>query len=305
MSFTAQDVVKLREKTGAGMMECKNALKDSNGDIEKATELLRQKGLSVAAKKSDKSATEGIVASAISADKKSGVIIEINTQTDFVAKNDLFIEMSKKVSEIVLKNKPKNLDDLQNVQIEGTTVSEFVKNHIAKIGENIKIRRFNIFDLSSENGVIGSYIHPVGNKIGVLVKIKSNNNSAELEALAKDIAMHIAASQPQPEYIDRTQIPAEIIENEKRIELGKEDLAKKPKEIAEKIVQGRLDKILAQRCLVDQPFIKDPSFTVDSLIKEKNKQLNLEIKIAEFIRFNVGESTDKTETKEEKSTVGV
>lgn len=308
MTFTAQDVANLRQKTGAGMMECKNALKEASGNAEKAAEILRQKGIVAAAKKAEKTVLEGIVTSKISNDKKSGVIVELNTQTDFVAKNELFIELSKIILDVVLANKPKNNDELLKAKHNGTSVSDLIASRIATIGENIQLRRFELYDLNNSNGVIGSYIHPVGNKIGVLVKLTVTTNvvtcAVELEDLAKNIAMHIAASQPQAEYIDRTAIPKEVTENERRIEMGKEDLAKKPKEIAEKIVQGRLDKILAQRCLLDQPFIKDQTITIDKLIKDKSKQLNIELSVSQFIRYNVGESLEKS-SEDKKTTVSV
>lgn len=298
MTFSAKDVADLRQKTGAGMMECKKALTEAGGSIEKAAELLRQKGIVAAAKKADKIAMEGIVASKISDDKKSGVIVELNTQTDFVAKNERFIELSKKILDSAVKNKTKSAEELLNVKIDGTPISDLIKAEIATIGENIQLRRVDLYTL--DKGVIGSYIHPVGNKIGVLVKLSSSTdgNSAELEDLARNIAMHVAASQPQPEYIDKSAISPETIENEKRIELGKEDLAKKPKEIAEKIVQGRLDKIFSQKCLLEQPFIKDPGMTIEKLVSDKGKQLNAEIKVAGFIRYNVGETVDKSQEKE-------
>jgi elongation factor Ts len=300
MTFTAKDVADLRQKTGAGMMECKKALTDANGDIEKASEILRQKGIVAAAKKADKVAMEGIVASKISDDKKSGVIIELSAQTDFVAKNELFIDLSQKILDAALASKSKSLEDLLQVKVEGSPLSELIKSRISTIGENIQLRRVNVFQ--SDKGVIGTYIHPVGNKIGVLVKLQASSDSSksDLDELSKNIAMHIAASQPQPDFIDKSEIPANIIEEEKRIEMGKEDLAKKPKEIAEKIVHGRLDKLLAQRCLLEQPFIKDPGLTVEKMVLEKGKQLNIEIKVAQFIRYNVGETQDKSQLEEKE-----
>ena len=309
MTFTAKDVATLRQKTGAGIMECKNALKEANGNSERASEILRQKGLIAAAKKAEKSTLEGIVTSKISSDKKNGAIVELNTQTDFVAKNEMFISLSKTILDTVLTNKPKTLEALLKTTFEGKPLSELISSRIATIGENIQIRRFELYELKSENGIIGTYIHPVGNKIGVLVKLITNVdksiNSGELEDLAKNIAMHIAASQPQAEFIDKTSIPKEVIENEKRIEMGKEDLAKKPKEIAEKIVQGRLDKILSQRCLLDQPYIKDQSLTIEKIIKEKCNQLNCEIHVGQFIRYNVGENIEKTSGNDQKMTAGI
>lgn len=308
MTFTAKDVADLRQRTGAGMMECKNALKEASGNIERAGEMLRQKGLIAAAKKSEKTTLEGIVTSKISSDKKTGVIIEINSQTDFVAKNDSFLELTKKVLDITISNKPKNIDELLSTKTNSGTIQELISGIVAKTGEHIQVRRFDLFALGNKNGIIGSYIHPVGNKIGVLVKLStSQSNSAsltELEQLARDISMHIAASQPQAEYIDKSKIPQEIIENEKRIELGKDDLAKKPKEIAEKIVQGRLEKLLSQKCLLDQPYIKDQSITIEKLIKDKGKQLNIDIHVAQFVRYNVGETFEKT-NEDKKATVTI
>lgn len=309
MTFTAKDVAKLRQKTGAGMMECKNALSEAGGNIERAKEILRQKGLIAAAKKAEKIALEGIVASKISPDKRCGAIIELNSQTDFVAKNDLFLELTETILEVTLTNKPKSLDEVLKLNHNGTSISELITSRIATIGENIQLRRLDLFELGNENGIIGSYIHPVGKKIGVLLKIITKPNTltcaVELEELAKNISMHIAACQPQAEYINKSQIPKDVIDDEKRIEMGKEDLAKKPKEIAEKIVQGRLEKILAQRCLIDQPYIKDQSITIEKLLKDKSKELNTEINVTQFVRYNVGETFEKSKSNEKKTTVGI
>ena len=307
MTFTAKDVAELRQKTGAGMMECKGALKEANGNLEKASEILRQKGLTAAAKKSEKTALEGIVTSKIS--NKLGALIELNTQTDFVAKNEKFIELSKTILDSIISSKPSSLEQALSAKANGSPISELISGCVATTGENIQLRRFVLFDLGSENGAIGTYIHPVGNKIGVLIKLVTSSpvqNTSELEDLAKNISMHIAAAQPQAEFLDRGNIPQEVIENEKRIEMGKEDLAKKPKEIAEKIVKGRLEKVLAQRCLVDQPYIKDPNLTIEKLIKERSKQLNTEIKVSQFIRYNVGETIEKdTANNSEKSPASI
>lgn len=308
MTFSAQDVAVLRQKTGAGMMECKNALKEANGDIEKAREILRQKGIIQASRKAEKSALEGIVVSKISNDKKTGAIVEVNTQTDFVARNEMFIKLTDTISSLILVNKPKSIEDLLKIKTGNGLLSELISTNIATVGENIQVRRFDIFELKNNTGIIGSYIHPVGRKIGVLIKLLVTEESptciVELEELAKNLAMHIAAAQPQAEYIDKSMIPQDIIENEKRIEMGKEDLAKKPKEIAEKIVQGRLDKILAQRCLLEQPYIKDQALIIDKVIKDKSKQLNIDIKVSQFVRYNVGETLEKSQA-EDKSTVTI
>lgn len=309
MTFTAKDVAMLRQKTGAGMMECKSALQEANGNQERAREILRQKGLIQAAKKADKTALEGIVASKITNDKKAGVIIEINSQTDFVTKNESFLNLSRTILDYALTNKPKNLDELLNIKTQEGSIKDLISQHIAIIGENIQLRRFELFELKDKAGIIGTYIHPVGNKIGVLVKFITKQSSVscavELEELIKNIAMHIAASQPQPEFISKVDIPKGTIENERRIELGKEDLAKKPKEIAEKIVQGRLDKILAQRCLLDQPYIKDQAITIEKLLQDKGKKLNMEIQVDRFVRYNVSETIENKSSEGTKSTVTV
>lgn len=309
MTFSAKDVADLRQKTGAGIMECKHALKEANGDTERAKEILRQKGLIAASKKAEKTTLEGIVASKISSDKRCGVIIELNSQTDFVAKNDLFLELAETILNTALTYKTKNLNDLLKSKSDGVLISELISGKIATIGENIQLRRMDLFELGGENGLIGTYIHPVGKKIGVLVKLTTKPNSIacseELAELAKNISMHIAACQPQAEYINRLQIPKEVIENEKRIEMGKEDLAKKPKEIAEKIVQGRVEKILSQKCLLEQPYIKDQLVTIEKLLKEKNKELNNEINITQFVRYNVGEIFENPQNSKKKWAVGI
>ena len=307
MSFSAQDVAKLREKTGAGMMECKKDLTETNGNIDKAAEILRQKGIIAAAKKAEKSSEEGIVTALVSPDKKSAVMLEINTQTDFVARNDSFLELTKTIANKALENKPKNIDELLKLKVGNETIADLISLSISRIGENIKVRRLEILELKNKNGVIGIYVHPVGNKIGVLVKLEISDNKAlseDLTGIAKDLAIHIAASQPQPEFIDKTEIPKDVIEKEKTIELGKEDLAKKPPDIKEKIVMGRLDKILAQRCLLEQPFIKDQSLTITKYLSEKSKSIGAEIKIAKFVRYNVGEHLEHLGTEGEKSPVG-
>lgn len=308
MSFSAQDVAKLREKTGAGMMECKKALTETNGNIDKAAEILRQKGIIAAAKKAEKPSEEGIVVTNISPDKKSGVILEINTQTDFVARNDSFIELTKIIANKALENKPRNIDELLKLKAGSETIEDLISLNISRIGENIKVRRLEIFELKNNNGIIGTYVHPIGNKIGVLVKLEITGDKVicaeEFVSIAKDISMHIAASQPQPEFINKTEIPKDVIEKEKSIELGKEDLAKKPPEIREKVVMGRLDKILAQRCLLEQPFIKDQTVTVTKYLHEKSKSVGAEIKIAQFARYNVGESLEHSGQEDKKSPVG-
>lgn len=280
MSFTAKDVASLRGMTGAGMMDCKKALTEANGNIDEAVSLLRQKGLSKAAKKAGNIAAEGLIGCAIAGDKKSAAIIEVNSQTDFVARNEEFIKLVDDVANVALTNKTKTLEELLKVQLEGKALADLLTEKTATIGEKIDLRRVEFYET---DGVIGNYVHPVGSKVGVIVEL----SSADAQEKAIDLAMHIAASSPAPEFTNRDEIPAEEIEKEKQIEMGKEDLAGKPDEIKEKIVKGRVDKLLAARVLVEQPFIKDPNQKVSEYLGDVN--------VAKFVRFNLGEGIEKKE----------
>lgn len=272
MNITAQMVKELREKTGAGMMDCKKALAEVDGDMEKAMEALRQKGIASAEKKMGRIAAEGLVASYVN--DSVGAIIEVNCETDFVAKNDEFKDLCQSLAELVATTKPADVDALNEVDFPkfGKKVADVVKEKIASIGEKITIRRFEVLE-----GNNATYIH--NGKIGVLL-----NTDKKDEALMKDICLHIASC--APEFLSSEDIPAEVREEEKRIEMGKEDLAKKPENIREKIVEGRLHKILAQKCLLEQAFVKDPSQTVAQLVEGK-------LVINKFIRYNLGEGLEK------------
>ncbi|MGN0018780.1 MAG: translation elongation factor Ts [Candidatus Gastranaerophilaceae bacterium] len=272
MNITAQMVKELRDKTGAGMMDCKKALAEVDGDMEKAMEALRQKGIASAEKKMGRIAAEGLVASYVN--DNVGAIIEVNCETDFVAKNEEFKELCAGLAELVATKKPADVDALLATTCDkcNKVVSDIIKEKIASIGEKITIRRFEILE-----GNNATYIH--NGKIGVLL-----NTDKKDEALMKDICLHIASC--APEFLASEDIPAEVREEEKRIEMGKEDLAKKPENIREKIVEGRLHKILAQKCLLEQGFVKDPNQTVAQLIEGK-------LKINKFIRYTLGEGLEK------------
>ncbi len=272
MTITAAMVKDLREKTGAGFMDSKKALEQCDGNIEKAMEFLRQKGIASAEKKQNRIAAEGLIASYI--ENNTGALVEINCETDFVAKNDSFKEFVNNIAKFIVETKPKNLEELNssfcpkcNMKIE-----DAVKDKIASIGEKISIRRFEILE-----GNLVSYVH--NGKIGVLISASSQD-----QVLLKDVALHIASS--APEYISRNDIPQEIIEEETRIEMGKEDLAKKPENIRAKIVEGRVNKLMAQKCLLEQPFVKNTDITVEAL-------LNGKLEIKSFIRWNLGEGIEK------------
>ena len=277
---TAALVKELREKTGAGMMDCKKVLTETDGDLEKATELLRERGIAKAAKKSGRVAAEGVVEAYISEDGKVGAVVEVNSETDFVAKNEEFKQFVMDVAKQIVKNNPKSVEDLlaePSISVEGKTVNEVLIDKIAKIGENMTIRRFTRFE--TVNGLIEKYIHGDG-KIAVLVNME--NGSKEL---AKDICMQIAAA--RPEYVSREQVPAERLEKEKEILKAQTMNEGKPEAIAEKIVMGRINKFYEEVCLVDQEFVKDSSMKVSQVLKDA--------KVIEFARFEKGEGLEKKE----------
>ena len=272
MAITAQMVKELRDKTGAGMMDCKKALTECDGDMEKAVEALRQKGIASAEKKMGRIAAEGLVASSV--DDKAGALVEVNCETDFFAKNEEFKELCQCLADFVKESNPADVEALLASTCEkcGKKIEDVIKEKIASIGEKITFRRFERFE-----GNVASYIH--NGKIGVLLQ-----TDAKDEVLMKDLCLHIASC--APEFLSPEDIPAEVREEEKRIEMGKEDLAKKPENIREKIVEGRLHKILAQKCLLEQGFVKDPSQTVAQLIEGK-------LNIVKFVRYTLGEGLEK------------
>ncbi len=278
--ITAELVKQLREKTGAGMMDCKKVLTETDGDMEKATELLRERGIAKAAKKSGRIAAEGLVTTYISDNKKVGAVVEVNAETDFVAKNDEFINFVNDVAKIVVNSNPANLDALLETKYNNTdkTVKEVLTEKIATIGENMSIRRFERFE---SEGFVESYIHGAG-KIGVLVDVKSGK-----EELAKDICMQIAAA--RPEYLNRESVPQERVAKEMEILKAQAMNEGKPAEIAEKMVQGRIGKFYGEICLLDQEFVKDPNTKVGDLIKSQNAE------IVRFARFEKGEGIEKKE----------
>ena len=277
---TAALVKELREKTGAGMMDCKKVLTETDGDLEKAAELLREKGITKAAKKSGRVAAEGMVEAYISEDEKVGAIVEVNSETDFVAKNEEFRTFVMDVAKQIVKNNPESVEALLAEPAmfeEGKTVNEALIGKIATIGENISIRRFARFETT--DGLVEKYIHGDG-KIAVLVNMTSGTKE-----LAKDVCMQIAAA--RPEFIDRNQVPAERVEKEKEILKIQTMNEGKPEAIAEKIVLGRINKFYQEICLVDQEFVKDPSKKVSDILKDS--------KVLEFARFETGEGIEKKE----------
>ena len=279
--ISASQVKELREKTGAGMMDCKKVLTETDGDFEKAIELLRERGIAKAAKKSDRIAAEGLVETYISEDGKVGAVVEVNAETDFVAKNDEFKNFVKDVARQVVEKAPASVEELlaQNSITEpDKTVQEVLTNKIATIGENMSIRRFERFETSN---MLESYIHGEG-KIAVLVEME--NATPEL---AKDVCMQIAAA--KPEFLDRDSVPQERVDIEMEILKAQAMNEGKPAEIAEKIVLGRIGKFYGEICLVEQEFVKDPDIKVGKLVESKGA------KIVRFARFEKGEGLEKRE----------
>ncbi len=279
---TAAMVKELRERTGAGMMDCKKALAETGGDMEKAIEFLREKGLAAAAKKSGRIAAEGLVLAKVASGNKNAVLLEVNCETDFVAKTDEFKAFVDEVADVILHNNPADVDELLQVNTGSGTVSEMLTEKVAKIGENISIRRFASF--ATTDGFVEAYVHGVG-RIGVLVELTGNADN--ISEVAKDVAMQVAAS--KPDYTTRDQVPAEVIEKEKEILKVQAMNEGKPENIAEKIVMGRIDKFYKENCLVEQPFIKDTDINVQQMLDQK------QVKVSRFIRFEMGEGLEKRE----------
>ncbi len=278
---TASLVKELREKTGAGMMDCKKVLTETDGDMEKAIELLRERGIAKAAKKSGRVAAEGLVEAYISEDGKVGAIVEVNSETDFVAKNEEFKTFVMNVAKQVVEKNPKDVEDLLNQEATfeaGKTVNEALVGKIATIGENLSIRRFARFE---SKGLLESYIHGDG-KIAVLINMAKGDKE-----VAKDLCMQIAAA--RPEYLNEQSVPAERVEKEKEILKVQTMNEGKPEAIAEKIVQGRIRKFFEEICLVDQVFVKDSNMKVSELLKQKDAE------VVEFARFEKGEGIEKKE----------
>lgn len=276
-AITASMVKELRESTGAGMMDCKKALTEAGGDMAKAVDILREKGLSQAAKKAGRIAAEGAVVSHVSDDGKVGVIVEVNCETDFVGHNEGFQTLARAIAAQTAEAAPADMDALLASSIDGKTVKDMVTEAVAKIGENISVRRFVRFETAE--GQVYSYIHG-GGKIGVLVEMKGGD--AEL---GKDVAMQVAAANPS--YLDRTLVPAEELEHEKAVLSEQARNEGKPEQIIEKMVIGRINKYYKEVCLLDQDFIKDGDITVSKLLKSKGAE------VVRFARFQLGEGIEK------------
>ena len=291
MAFTAKDVAKLREQTGAGMMDCKKALTETDGDMTKAAEYLRERGVAVAAKKASRIASEGAVYSYVTPDCKTGALAEINCESDFVAKSDEFIGLCKKVAETVAVKNPASDEALLAETYGSDTVTDLINAATAKIGEKIAYRRMARYTTGC--GRVETYIH-MGGKIGVMLEVatdKDVNGNAEFAATCHDVAMHIAAFAPR--YVRESEVPAEEVEHEKEILKVQAMNEGKPAAVAEKMVQGRIKKFFKEICLLDQEYLKDTSITVAQAVEALNKSVGVKAEIKRFERFVMGEGLEK------------
>ena len=289
MAFTAKDVKELRERTGCGMMDCKKALTETDGDFEKAIEYLREKGLAAATKKAGRIAADGMVFATVDKENKLGVVVEVNSETDFVAKNEMFREFVADVASVVAKENPATVEELLTKAMpNGDTVEAALQEKILVIGENLKIRRFVRYE-----GPCVAYIH-AGGTHGVLVNFEVSDEvfaKPEFEAYGKDIAMQIAAANPS--YLNKEEVPAEVLEKEKEILTQQAINEGKPAAIAEKMVAGRIAKYYKENCLVEQAFVKDDKQSITAYTNATAKALGGDIKIVAFTRYEKGEGIEK------------
>ncbi len=292
MAISAKDVMELRKQTDCGMMECKKALTEADGNFEKAIEILRERGLATAAKKAGRIAAEGMVYADYCPECKVGVVIEVNAETDFVAKNDKFVKFVKDATKVIMEQNPADVEALMNCKMGDETVDQALKELILVIKENIKVRRFVRYE-----GVCSAYVHGGGTH-GILVNFETTNGidaKDEFVAYGKDIAMQVAAANPS--YVDEASVPAEVVAKEKEIMLvqmaGDPKNANKPEAVKQKMIEGKIKKFFKESCLVDQEFVKDGDLSVAQYTAKVAKDLGGEIKIVKFERFQKGEGLEK------------
>jgi elongation factor Ts len=276
MTITKDSVMALREKTGAGLIDCKRALGESNGDMEEAVSILRKKGVATAAKKSGRSASEGMIAQAIPEDRSKGILVEINCETDFVAKNDDFVDFSNEIAKELLCNPSADFEEKRTEQV-------------AKIGENIKISRFETL-APEASGLVESYVH-TGAKVAVLLSVGSDSSEVHsnelVVSMAKDICMHIAATSPI--CVSRDEVPSELVDKEK--EIAQAQAEGKPPQAVEKIISGKLEKYFAGVSLLEQPFVKNPDQSIQQFVDVVGKEIGSKLKVEKFLRFQVGDNS--------------
>ena len=294
MAFTSKDVMALREKTGVGMMDCKKALQESDGDFDKAIDYLRETGLAKQAKKASRVAAEGMAYATVEYDKKVGGVVEVNSETDFAAKSDKFIEFVKEIAAVIINENPADVDALLACSVNGMTVADLLRDKVMVIGENLSIRRFVRYE-----GDCVAYVHG-GGRIGVLVKFEADAAASGSEALiecGKDIAMQIAALNAA--YLNEASVPAEVLEHEKEVQLAliKNDPknANKPEAVLEKMIIGKMRKYFEEICLVNQAFVKDGNLTVGQYVEQQAGVAGGAMSLAAFVRFEKGEGIEKRE----------
>ena len=289
-TISAGLVKELREKTGAGMMDCKKALSATDGDMQKAIDYLREKGIAKAEKKAGRIAAEGAVAAYVSADAKTGVLVEINCETDFAAGNDQFRSLEKTIAEHIATAAPADLDALNDSMIDGKKVSDLITEATATIGEKISLRRFVRYQTE---GRLASYIH-MGGKVGVLVEVatdEAGRDNEDVKQFAHDLALQIAAA--RPEAVRREEVASDKLEKEKEIQRAKAIEAGKPEKIVDRIVDGQIEKYYKEVCLLDQAFVKDPDKDIKSLMAEVSKKAGVALDVVRFARFERGEGIEK------------
>ncbi len=285
MAISAQDVKSLRDRTGAGMADCKKALEEAGGDMDVAIEVLRKKGAATAAKRADKAANEGVVATAISDDRRRAAMVEVNCETDFVARNEEFSSFTHKLAQQVLNNEPASLEELLASDMEGKSVQTWLNELLGKFSERIEIKRFDV--VKSQEGIVADYVHN-GDKLGVLVELSGAGEGDSVSSIGRDIAMQIAAMNPT--FVHRDEIPASVLEKER--EIYREQVineGKKP-EFADKIISGRLEKYYADSCLIEQTFVKDSSKLIREILADMSKNAGKDISVVGFKRYNLGET---------------
>ena len=294
MAFTSKDVMALREKTGVGMMDCKKALQESDGDMEKAIDYLREKGLAKQAKKASRVAAEGMAYATVNYDKKVGVVVEVNSETDFAAKSDKFVEFVQEIADVIINENPADVDALLATNVNGQTVADLLRDKVMVIGENLSIRRFVRYE-----GDCVAYVHG-GGRIGVLVKFDAEGAASGSEALiecGKDVAMQIAALNAP--FLNEASVPAEVVEHEKEVQLAliKNDPknANKPEMVLEKMITGKMRKYFEENCLVNQAFVKDGNLSVGQYVEQQAGVAGGAMTLSAFVRFEKGEGIEKRE----------
>ena len=294
MAFTSKDVMALREKTGVGMMDCKKALQESDGDMDKALDYLREKGLAKQAKKASRVAAEGMAYATVDYDKKVGVVVEVNSETDFAAKSEKFVEFVKEVAQVIIDQNPADVDALMAAEVNGQSMADILRDKVMVIGENLSVRRFVRYE-----GDCVAYVHG-GGRIGVLVQFQADAAASGSEALiecGKDVAMQIAALNPS--YLDEASVPADVLEHEKEVQLAliKNDPknANKPEMVLEKMITGKMRKYFEENCLVNQAFVKDGNITVAQYVEQQAKAAGGEMALVSFVRYEKGEGIQKRE----------